>query len=89
MNFHTKVLYIHLLSLLLHTYAAFSGTECTIYTYRPGSQQVDQEVATETCREHLRNHVQIGDQGRLEDDGDVGGVEQFNGVGVVLATIAC
>ncbi len=59
------------------------------YTYRPGSQEVDEEVAAETCWEHLRNYVEIGDQGRLQDDGDVGGVEQFDGVGVVLTTVAC
>lgn len=61
----------------------------TLYTYRPGSQEIDQEVATKTCRKHLRNDVQIGDQGRLQDDGNVGGVEQFDGVGVVLTPVAC
>lgn len=59
------------------------------YTYRPGSQDIDEEVATETCWKHLRNDVEIGDQGRLQDDGNVGGVEQLDGVGVVLTTVAC
>ena len=29
---------------------------------------------------YLRNDVQVGDKGALENDGDVGGVEQFDGV---------
>lgn len=58
-------------------------------TYRPGSQEVDQEVSTKARGKHLRNDVEVGDQGGLQDDGDVGGVEQLDGVGVVLAAVAC
>ena len=36
---------------------------------------------------YLRNDVQVGDKGALENDGDVGGVEQFDGVWAVLATV--
>lgn len=58
-----------------------------MWTYRPRSQQIDQEVSTEASGEHLRDDVEVGDQGRLQDDGDVGGVEELDGVGVVLATV--
>ena len=59
-----------------------------MYTYRPGSKQINQEIATEACWKHLGDNVQVGDQGRLQDDGNVGGVEELDGVGVVLATVA-
>lgn len=57
-------------------------------TYRPGSEQIDQEVPTKARGKHLGYDVQIGDQRRLQDDGNVGGVEELDGVGVVLATVA-
>lgn len=59
-----------------------------MYTYRPSSKQINQKVATEACGKHLGDNVQVGDQGRLQDDGDVGGVEELDGVCVVLATVA-
>lgn len=59
-----------------------------MYTYRPSTKQINQEVATETCGEHLGDDVQVGDQGGLQDDGDVGGVEELDGVRVVLPTVA-
>lgn len=58
-------------------------------TYRPGAQQVHQEVATETSGEHLRDDVKVGHQRRLQDDGNIRGVEKLDGIGVVLATVAC
>lgn len=58
-----------------------------VCTYRPGAQQVNQEVATEASGEHLRDDVQVGHKGRLEDDGNVGGVEELDGISVVLATV--
>ena len=36
----------------------------------------------------LRDDVEVGDEGALEDDGDVGGVEELDGVAAVLATVA-
>ena len=59
-----------------------------MYTYRPSTEQINQEIATEACGKHLGDDIQVGDQGRLQDDGDVGGVEELDGVGVVLATVA-
>lgn len=60
-----------------------------MYTYRPSPKQINQEIPTETCGKHLGYNVQVGDQGRLQDNGNVGGVEELDGVGVVLATVAC
>lgn len=59
-----------------------------MYTYRPSSEQIHQEIATETCGKHLGDNIQVGDQSRLQDDGNVGGVEEFDGVSVVLPTVA-
>lgn len=58
-------------------------------TYRPSPQEVDQEIATEASGEHLRNDVQVRNQSRLQDDRNVGGVEQLDGICVVLATVTC
>lgn len=59
-----------------------------MHTYRPSTEQINQEIATEARGEHLGDNIQIGYQGRLQDDGDVGGVEELDGVSVVLATVA-
>lgn len=59
-----------------------------MYTYRPSAKQINQEVATEAGGEHLGDNIQVGYQGRLQDDGDIGGVEELDGVGVVLAPVA-
>ena len=37
---------------------------------------------------HLRDHVEVGDEGGLEDDRDVGGVEELDGVAGVLPPVA-
>ena len=36
----------------------------------------------------LRDDVEVGDERRLEDDGNVGRVEEFDGIAAVLATVA-
>ena len=36
---------------------------------------------------YLGDDIEVGDQGTLQNDGDVGGVEQLDGVGGVLAPI--
>ena len=41
-----------------------------------------------TSHTDLGDDVEVGDQGALQHDGDVGGVEQLDGVGAVLATVA-
>ena len=53
----------------------------------PHSQQIDKEVTSELDTEHLRDHVEVGDQGGLEDDGYVGGVEELDGVAAVLTSV--
>lgn len=37
---------------------------------------------------YLRYDVKVGNQGTLQDNGDVGSVEEFDGVSGVLATVA-
>lgn len=58
-----------------------------LVTYRPGSKQVNEEISTEASGEHLRDDVEIGHKGRLQDDRNVRGVEELDGIGVVLATV--
>ena len=36
---------------------------------------------------HLRDHIQVRDEGALQDDRDVGGVEELDGVAGVLAPV--
>lgn len=57
-------------------------------THRPGAQQADQQVATEAGRKHLGDDIQVWHQGRLENNGNVGSIEQLDRVGVVLAPVA-
>lgn len=35
------------------------------YTYRPSAEQINQEIATKACGEHLGDNIQVGYQGRL------------------------
>lgn len=37
--------------------------------------------------EHLRDNVQVGYESRLQNDGDIGGVEEFDWVAAVLTTV--
>ena len=53
----------------------------------PNTEQVNEEVSGKLDAEHLGYHVEIGDQGGLEDDGDVGGVEELDGVAAILASV--
>lgn len=36
---------------------------------------------------YLRDDVEIGDESRLQDDGDVGCVEQLDGIAAVLTSV--
>ena len=51
----------------------------------PDAQQTDKEVAGKLLRQHLRDDEYVGLQRRLENDGNVAGVEQLDGVRTVLA----
>lgn len=69
------------------SYRALKSISSSSHTYRPGAQQADQQVATEAGRQHLGDDIKVGHQGGLQDDGDVGGVEKLDRVGVVLASV--
>ena len=45
----------------------------------PLSEEADEEVALELAVEHLGEEVEVGDEGGLEDDWNVGGVEELDG----------
>lgn len=52
----------------------------------PVTKKVDKEVSSELLGEHLREEEQIGDQCRLQDDWDVGGIEELDWVSGWLMT---
>jgi hypothetical protein len=51
----------------------------------PLSKQVHKEVSFELLGKDLREEVEVGDEGSLENDGDVGGVEELNGIRLFVA----
>ncbi len=53
----------------------------------PHAQQIHEEIAAKLDGEHLGDHVEVGHEGGLKDDGDVARVEQLDGVGAVLAAV--
>jgi hypothetical protein len=50
----------------------------------PFSKQVDEEVSSELLGENLGEEVQVRDECGLQDDGDIGGVEQLNGIRLLV-----
>ena len=52
----------------------------------PVAEQIDEEVASELLGEHLGHEEEVRDEGRLEDDRDVGGVEELDLVSGGLLT---
>ena len=52
----------------------------------PLAQEAHEEVAAELAMQDLREEVEVRSEGRLQDDWDVGGVEELDWVGVGLAT---
>lgn len=52
-----------------------------VFGNSPLSQQVNENVVGITSVEELRQEVEIGNEGGLQNDGDVGGIEQLDGVG--------
>jgi len=54
----------------------------------PDSEKADKEVSGELDRHHLRDHVQVGHERILENDGNVGCVEQFDWKGAVLSPVS-
>ena len=53
----------------------------------PLAEQADDEVASELLGQNLCEEVDVAHEGSLEDDGDVGSVEQLNGEGLLQATL--
>lgn len=53
----------------------------------PLSKETHEEVALELAVKHLGQEVQVGDEGGLQDDRDVGSVEEFDGIGVGLSSL--
>jgi len=53
----------------------------------PATQKAHEEIGRVPLVEKLREEVDVGHEGGLKDDGDVGSVEQLDGVGALLATV--
>lgn len=54
------------------------------------SQNLSEKLTyVEFHSQHLRNNVQVRNQSRLQDNGNVGGVEKLNGVAAVLTAVPC
>ena len=54
----------------------------------PFSEEADEEIAFKLAMQHLWKEVKVAYEGCLQDDGNVAGVEEFDGVGESLATLA-
>mmetsp|Transcript_14671 Transcript_14671/g.32200 ORF Transcript_14671/g.32200 Transcript_14671/m.32200 type:complete len:216 (+) Transcript_14671:50-697(+) len=59
--------------------AHWNGLACVVHLL-PLAQKVDEHVGLEALVEELREEVEVGDERGLQDDGDVGGVEQLDGI---------
>ena len=53
----------------------------------PAAEELHEGVGVVTLVQELGEEVQVGHEGGLEDDRDVGGVEELDGVGALLATV--
>ena len=54
--------------------------------FLPLAEDSDKDVASEFLEEELGEEVEIGDKGGLENDWDVGGVEELDWVGLLVAS---
>ena len=54
----------------------------------PLSNEADEEVASELAMEDLWEEVEVGYEGCLQDDRDIGGVEELDRVGIGLSSNA-
>ena len=54
----------------------------------PPSEEANEEVALELAVQDLREEVQVAHKGGLQDDWDVAGVEELDGVRESLSTSA-
>ena len=53
------------------------------WPHLPLAEEADDEVGAKALVQQLGDEVQVGDQGGLQDDGHVAGVEQLDGVGAL------
>lgn len=58
----------------------------SLFQFLPLTQKSHQEVPFEGFVQHLRNEVEVGNQRGLQDNGNVRGVEKFNGIGSHMAS---
>merc|ERR1712070_1095713 len=63
--------------------SASAGT----FNLLPATQKLHKYVSAVTLVKQLREEVQVGNQRGLEDDRNVRGVEQLDGVGALLTTV--
>jgi hypothetical protein len=61
------------------------GGSATHVILLPLSKEVHEEVSSEFLGKDLGEEVQVGDEGGLQNDGDIGGVEQLNGVRLLVS----
>ncbi len=64
-----------------------SLTSIGTFNLTPSTQEVDEEVGGESLVQELRDEVQVGDESGLQDDGNVAGVEQLDGVAATLTAL--
>ena len=50
----------------------------------PLSKEINNEVSSEFLGENLREEVEIGNKGSLENNGNVRGIEQLDGVWLLV-----
>ena len=56
--------------------------------FLPLAEERNEVVALESAVKHLWEEVQVGDEGSLQNDGDVASVEKLDGVSLLVATNA-
>lgn len=54
----------------------------------PDTEQIHKEIAGEFGGQHLRDDVEIGDESRLQNDGNVRGVEELDRIRAGLTTVS-
>jgi len=63
------------------------GLTSSAFHILPATEQLDEDVAAVTLVQQLRKEVKVGNQSSLEDDGDVRGIKELDGVRTFLASV--
>ena len=53
----------------------------------PSSQKPNDEVSFEPAVQYLRHDIHVGNKGGLEDDTDVGCIEEFDGILLFISSV--